>query len=88
MTAATAAPNDTEAYSRPVPAAPAWKTCTESTTKSARGIPNVIAKRSIAKLPISAPDERTWRRPSTTELTSEPSWPPPVGSCGPIVSTA
>ncbi len=59
VSAAIAAPSETDAYSRPVPAAPAWKTCSESTTKSARGIPKVIAKRSITKLPISAPDERT-----------------------------
>src|SRR4051794_37710705 len=48
VSAATVAPTATAAFSRPVPAAPAWKIDTDSTGNSARGIPNVIAHRSIA----------------------------------------
>ena len=67
VSAATVAPAETLAYSRPVPLAPASKTVSASTANSARGMPNVIATRSIANEPISALLPRTNRRPSTIE---------------------
>src|ERR1700761_108084 len=57
--AVTVAPAETEAYSTPVPAAPAGKTLTDSTANNARGIPNVIATRSMANEPIRARFPRT-----------------------------
>ncbi len=73
VTAAATAPADTAAYSSPVPAAPAWNTVSDRTANSARGIPNAIAARSIAKEPSSARLPRTNRRPSRIER--------PIGSC-------
>ncbi len=67
VSAAIVAPAETLAYNRPVPLAPASKTVSARTANSARGMPNVIATRSIANEPISALLPRTNRRPSTIE---------------------
>src|SRR5581483_3875944 len=67
LSTARVAPAATAAYRAPVPEAPAWYTVSESTANRARGIPNVIATRSIAKLPARARFERTNRSPSAIE---------------------
>src|SRR3954453_4745932 len=64
VSAAIVAPALTDAYSSPVPLAPASYTVSASTANSARGMPNVIATRSAANDPISALFERTNVRPS------------------------
>ena len=91
VSAATVAPAETAAYSRPVPSAPASYTLTASTANRARGMPNVIATRSIANEPRSAWLRRTNRRPSAIERRtggrSAPS-PRPVGGCGDIAAAA
>ena len=50
-----------------MPLAPASKTSSASTANSARGMPNVIAIRSIANEPISALLPRTKVKPSRIE---------------------
>ena len=70
VSAAMAAPAETAANIAPVPLAPAWKTLTARTGKSARGIPNVIAHRSMKNEPVSARLARTKRSPSPIEAST------------------
>src|SRR4051812_48218259 len=88
VSAATVAPAETDASRKPVPLAPAWKTLSDSTGNSARGIPNVIAQRSITKLPTSACERRTNDSPVRIERSTGSCSATPNGGWGDIAHAA
>jgi hypothetical protein len=88
VSAAIVAPTATEASRKPVPLAPAWNTVSERTGNRARGIPNVIAARSIAKLPTSAWERRTNARPVRIDASTGSCSTTPAGGCGDIAHAA
>jgi hypothetical protein len=62
--------------------APPWYTVSASAGKSARGIPNTIAPRSMTNAPASGPLDRRYRIPPMREASPARSPPPSGRSAG------